>query len=198
MSEITIPENVKKIGCSAFYECLSLQTVNYLSRKCSDITSDGNYQFYTYCDYGNYFDDITPVFSICPSLKTINIGENVKYIPSELFREIYEIDELNIFASGKLSIGFKAFEKSIDLEKYFSSKLDLEVEYMSHKNYRFPQMNILVGTLVKHEKYGLGEVKAVYEDKNMIEIRFFFNGYGTRCFLFPHVFWLDKVKCCSD
>ena len=198
LEEIVIPENVKKIGCSAFHECLSLQTVNYLSRKCSDITSDGNYQFYTYCDYGNYFDDITPVFSICPSLKTINIGENVKYIPSELFREIYEIDELNIFASGKLSIGFKAFEKSIDLEKYFSSKLDLEVEYMSHKNYRFPQMNILVGTLVKHEKYGLGEVKAVYEDKNMIEIRFFFNGYGTRCFLFPHVFWLDKVKCCSD
>ena len=172
--------------------------MNYLASKCSDITSDGNYQYYTYGDIGNYYDDIRPVFSICPNLKVINIGKNVKYIPSELFRELYEIDELNIFASGKLSIGFKAFEELIDLDKFFSSRPDLEVEYMSYENYRFPEFYILEGAFVRHEKYGLGEVKRVYEDKNMIEILFFFNGYGTKYFLYPYVFWLGKVKYFRD
>ncbi len=197
LQSIKIPRNVKKIGCSAFLDCSSLNVVDYHAQRCRDIISDGNYDFYTYSDYGNFYDDIYPVFSGCTSLKTVHIGENVKYIPSELFGSAYSLEEVNIHTSGKLNIGFKAFSEQSDLRKIIHVHTDSDIVFQSLTNrYRFPALHVNEGALVKHISFGLGEVQKVYSDRGLIQVRFFqYDGNaGMKSFLYPDSFYLGKLR----
>ena len=87
LRSVTVPRNVRKIGCSAFVGCTALKQVDYNAVRCADVVSDGNYDSYTYSDYGNFYDDIFPVFYCCP-VKKVNVGGDVEYIPRELFHGI--------------------------------------------------------------------------------------------------------------
>ena len=66
--EITIPKNVTYIGEYAFAFCSNLSSVNFYANDCSYMGKD-----------------LIGAFENCPSLTTVNIGENVKTIPSFAF-----------------------------------------------------------------------------------------------------------------
>lgn len=92
-NELLIPDNIKSIGRTAFWQCKKLEKVQidkqceYISdscfRKCSSLQS---------IDIGNITDIPTDTFEDCVSLTTINNSKNIE------------------------SIGFRAFEGCINLK----------------------------------------------------------------------------------
>ncbi|MBQ3137735.1 MAG: leucine-rich repeat domain-containing protein [Clostridia bacterium] len=195
LKKIKIPENVKKIGCSAFLDCISLSTVDYNAKKCKNISSDGNYDFYTYSDYGNFYDDIEPVFSGCTSLKTVNIGPDVSYIPSELFHSTTYLDRVNVLGTTKLSVGFKAFDNHIDLNKILHCEAGKEIVFEPLKNYKFPAIHVEEGINVIHKDFGLGEVEEIIHDKGLIKVRFIcYARHAIKYFRYPEAFYLEKLE----
>ena len=72
LTSVTIPSLVASIGYGAFMDCKRLTTVNFNAVNCEIWCAD---------------DGLPGSFSGCDALKTINIGNNVKYIPSCLFYE---------------------------------------------------------------------------------------------------------------
>ncbi len=73
LARINIPESVTRIGNSAFLNCTALATVDWNARSCDYAGS-----------YGSLSKDLT-IFKGCSNLSTVNIGENVKNIPSYAF-----------------------------------------------------------------------------------------------------------------
>ena len=71
ITSATIGKSVTNIGFGAFHNCSSLETLNFNAVKCKDISLS-----YNEADY---------YLSYCPSLTTVNIGENVEYIPAFAF-----------------------------------------------------------------------------------------------------------------
>ena len=79
VSTITIPENIKGIGESAFLKCTGLTTLNFNPNKCAAMGSE-----------------LKPVFEKCNSLININIGDNVKYIPEYAFEMCTAVPVINV------------------------------------------------------------------------------------------------------
>ena len=70
LTSVTIPSLVASIGYGAFEDCKRLTTVNFNAVNCEIGSGEGG---------------LGGTFSGCDALKTINIGNNVKYISSCLF-----------------------------------------------------------------------------------------------------------------
>ena len=68
LTSVTIPNSVTYIGDSAFKDCSSLTTVNWNATTCPSA--------------GSHYK---PIFEGCPNLAIVNIGDNVKIIPSGVF-----------------------------------------------------------------------------------------------------------------
>ena len=92
LTEVTIPNSVMSIGINAFYGCTSLTEVNYNAENC--VTMGSLY---------------SPVFRGCTALKTINIGNNVKNIPSCAFCDCISLTSVSIPNSIN-TIGSSAFD----------------------------------------------------------------------------------------
>ena len=93
LTSITIPESVTSIGGGAFGNCSGLTTVNWNATACTSAGLLSNY----------------PVFYNCSNLKTVNIGNNVTIIPSEVFRGCTGLTSITI-PDSVTSIGNSAFE----------------------------------------------------------------------------------------
>ena len=92
ITTINIPSSVTKIEKEAFSDCIRLNEVNYNAKNC-------------------IFNNYTPAFSRCYSLKILNIGNEVEKIPNYAFRQIANLSTLNIPNSVK-EIGEYSFEYS--------------------------------------------------------------------------------------
>lgn len=91
LTSITIPDSVTSIGNSAFYGCKGLTTVNWNAKAC---TRAGSYDYL--------------IFKGCSNLATINIGDNVKIIPSYAFEDCTGLTSITI-PDSVTSIGVGAF-----------------------------------------------------------------------------------------
>ena len=91
LTSITIPESVTSIGGSAFNGCTGLTTVNWNATECTGVGLYSN-----------------PIFKGCSNLATVNIGDNVKFIPSYAFRNCTGLTSITI-PDSVTSIGFGAF-----------------------------------------------------------------------------------------
>ena len=98
MTSITIPNSVSSIGNSAFEGCTSLTSVNYNAENCTSMGSS-SYQ----------------VFSGCSNLKTLNIGNEVKTIPSYAFCNCDGLTSITI-PNSVTEIGSYAFYGCSNLE----------------------------------------------------------------------------------
>ena len=98
LTSITIPESVTSIGGGAFGNCSGLTTVNWNATACTSAGLLSNY----------------PVFDNCSNLKTVNIGNNVTIIPSEVFRGCTGLTSITIPGSVK-NIGESAFSGCTEL-----------------------------------------------------------------------------------
>lgn len=73
LQEVFIPESVKELGNSAFSNCAKLNTVIFNAAECQDLTSSAN------------------IFMGCSEAGLrVEIGKNVKRIPSNLFTSTYK------------------------------------------------------------------------------------------------------------
>ena len=91
LTSITIPESVTSIGGSAFNGCTGLTTVNWNATECTGVGLYSN-----------------PIFKGCSNLATVNIGDNVKFIPSYAFRNCTGLTSVTI-PDSVTSIGGSAF-----------------------------------------------------------------------------------------
>ena len=91
LTSVTIPDSVTSIGESAFYDCTGLTTVNWNATECTSAGSS---------DY--------PIFKGCSNLATVNIGDNVKIIPSYAFKYCTGLTNITI-PDSVTSIGREAF-----------------------------------------------------------------------------------------
>lgn len=96
LTAITIPAAVTKIESRAFAGCYNITTVNYNAVNCNAIASD--------------------IFDYCHKLNQVNLGENVKHIPANLYSRYggSNIKELTI-PEGITSIAEGAFSNCIAL-----------------------------------------------------------------------------------
>lgn len=94
LTSITIPSSVTSIGNDAFAYCDKLTTVNYNAENC---------EMYTYNSDTGYYS----VFRNCP-ITTVNIGNNVKKIPSYAFYGCDSLTSVTI-PDSVTSIGRYAF-----------------------------------------------------------------------------------------
>jgi hypothetical protein len=98
LTTLTIPNSVTTIGGSAFGSCSSLATVNFNAANCTQMGQwpwDGHFYYYI-------------VFSNCPALTTLNIGENVEVIPIYAFADCSNLTTLTI-PNSVTTIGANAF-----------------------------------------------------------------------------------------
>ena len=98
VQSVTIGNSVKYIGDNAFSGCLGLTTVNFNATNCSAMGGD-------YCAMSNpeYM-----VFWNCPSLSTVNIGDNVLKIPQNAFLNCESLISVNM-GNSVSRIGGNAF-----------------------------------------------------------------------------------------
>ncbi len=79
LTSVTIPYFVTSIGKVAFGNCTGLTTVNFNAPNCTTMGSQ-----------------LSPVFSGCTSLSTLNIGENVTNIPDFAFEDCSGLPSVTI------------------------------------------------------------------------------------------------------
>jgi len=111
ITNITIPSNVESIGFSAFYNCKSLSQINWDAKNCAD-----------FIDEYNYYYENTGVFSFAGQNGdgiSVIFGDTVEKIPSYIFYTSGEastpkISSITIGNSVK-SIGPSAFNKCTEL-----------------------------------------------------------------------------------
>lgn len=101
LKTVNIGENVTNIPGYAFKGCSGLTTVNFNAINCTNSGAVNGSNLY-------------PVFSDCTNLKTINIGEQVKYIPNGVFAYCTEITSINI-PDSVISLGKYTFYKCSNL-----------------------------------------------------------------------------------
>ena len=97
LTAITIPSSVDSLGGMAFYGCNSLAIVNYNATNCIYNSNDPQ------TEYTGRF-----LFKECPSLITLNIGDNVTHIPNYIFHGCSSLTSVTI-GNSVTSIGFDAF-----------------------------------------------------------------------------------------
>ena len=105
LTSVTIGNSVTSIDNGAFDGCTGLTTVNYNAENC---TSMGSSSY--------------PVFSGCSRLKTLNIGNEVKTIPSDAFSGCTSLTSVTI-GNSVTSIGYSAFNDCINLTEVNISDL---------------------------------------------------------------------------
>lgn len=74
ITELTLPRELQYVGDNAFGWDTNLAVVNYNADSCTTMCEG-------FHDNGSYY----PVFISCHNLSTVNIGENVRYIPNYAF-----------------------------------------------------------------------------------------------------------------
>lgn len=141
ITEIVLPNTVESIGCCAFMECISLETINIpenikilgdglfcgcISLKeiyCHNNIKSIGFSTFTDCRSLRYFpfsDNITNIgshaFSGCKSLESLYISKNMKEISASVFSECSSIETVEIPANIDL-IRSSAFEDCYNLRK---------------------------------------------------------------------------------
>lgn len=102
LNAVTIPSNVTRIGSQAFYDCRGLTTVNFNADSCV---------------YGHYA--FTPADDTTSTITSIRIGENVKLIPGNVFRNCDGITSVTIPRSVSfIGQGAFAYCSSLDTINY--------------------------------------------------------------------------------
>ena len=120
IENLTIGEGVTSIGNLAFSGCTNLETVNFNATECATMSDKENLVF---------ADEVVRpevgVVIVKPntSIKTINIGNNVKVIPDCAFQNCTALETLDLSKATSLeTIGSSSFEncealKAVDLSK---------------------------------------------------------------------------------
>ena len=98
ISSVDIPESVTDIGEYAFGKCTNLSVINFNAKSCENAGS------------ASY-----PAFSGCTKVITVNIGENVRVIPSYAFETLSQIKKITL-PDSVTTIGDYAFYNCLLLE----------------------------------------------------------------------------------
>lgn len=129
--EVELPEHLKHVNCFAFSRCSSLTTV-YLNT--------------INCDYLiEWKGGDNGVFTKCPKLESVYIGENVETIPGVTFQDCTALKYVHIQGSKIKKIGKSAFSNCKNLTTFdFSESLEYIGEYAfsgccSLKDINFPK-----------------------------------------------------------
>ncbi|MCQ2308280.1 MAG: leucine-rich repeat protein [Bacteroidales bacterium] len=101
ITSLTIGEGVTSIEPAAFSDCTSLATVNYNAINCAN-------------EFSYHYDRDNGVFGNCPSLTTLNIGDNVEVIPGSAFSFCSFTDPI-VIPNSVTTIGSYAFYKCANI-----------------------------------------------------------------------------------
>ena len=92
ITNLTIPENIKRTGEASFKGCTGLTTVNFNAINCSSMCAVSTYP-------------LVLAFEGCTRLKTVNIGENVTNIPGRAFAGCTGLTTVNFNAKNCTNSG---------------------------------------------------------------------------------------------
>lgn len=140
LTSLTIGKKVSHIGERAFRYCTSLKQVKYNATKCADLGDQAN----------NY--STTVAFRNCDNLSSVVVGDNVTYIPANLFRFVSSLsslvlgsslEEIGAYAFGGTNLSIVRFPNSLKIinngafssNKFTSIELNEGLVYLAGFNY---------------------------------------------------------------
>ena len=158
LTKVTIGENVKSVGTSAFKNCNSLETVIF---KGSDTVTK------TIGDYA---------FNNCPVLTTVDFGNAVKSIGNYAFYSCRSLNKLDFSKSSVKTIGSYAFTVCKSLESIeFPDSLE-SIGYGAFSTYTYGHRSSYVASSLKSVKFGSGLKSiadyAFYENRALNTVKF--------------------------
>jgi len=109
LTEITIPEKVRSIGDAAFINCTSLSTVNYNAENCL-------HAGFSYVLFWNSL------------VQTANIGNNVKFIPNNLFNKCENLTSV-VIPDNVEKVDYWAFGNCTNLQSVTIGAKCSDIEY---------------------------------------------------------------------
>lgn len=111
LEDVTLPNSLKKIDKSAFYNCVKLDEIVIPSNTTIDENAFRNCTGLKEITFGsaeNITNVLNKCFSNCSNLSTAIVGENVAYIPNSAFENCKEIETVKILG-GVREIGDSCF-----------------------------------------------------------------------------------------
>lgn len=130
ITQVSIPDTVKSIGDSAFYECTSLSSIDI-----SHVTTLGSYAFYncnkaTSLSFSSSIITIpTFAFAYCSSLIDVTLGNSINTIEPYAFSECRDLLGFRFPTSSSWKIG----DTSIDTSNIMTNATYIKSTYASYK-----------------------------------------------------------------
>ena len=149
LTSVTIGNSVTSIGDGAFYGCTGLTTVNWNATACTSAGSSGS----------GY-----PIFGGCSNLATVNIGDNVKIIPSYAFygcnnlQDIYITDIAawcNISGLGNL-MNYGASNKQLYINNKLATSITIPNGVTAIPSYAFALCSSLTSVTIPNSVTSIG------------------------------------------
>lgn len=145
--DVTIPTNITFIGNGAFYKCTGLRSIQYNAENCAAIETPHG---------------VCYPFQQCENFRTVVIGDNVKIIPSQLFR-LSEITDVTM-GDNVMEIGSYAFAQCEML-----SNIKLSKGIVTIQSHAFAECTSLTTFVIPDNTTTIGR-SAFYKCKGLYDV----------------------------
>lgn len=174
---VSLPPNIESIGSGAFYECTSLEIVQFNGNKLTKI-GGGNTLVCGSSDYGSVgvFGEFNGAFAYCSSLRHIALPESLETIEDSAFAFCSSLESVDFGSNSKLKLLGGEFVTGAKAATNTAAVSGAFMNCVSLREIRIPSTVVEIGAAVFYECTALKEI-SFSDDSQLLKIG---GGYYNR------------------